>query len=144
MKYDPIMCMMVDDSVKTKDAMFVQLKFSSGRTEGAKLEESEYREYAEALLNKYGEKMVTISKNGKVIATYMNRGKLFNDSNAIDKAIKSCDANWTEAYKEMENVMNKFSMQGISTSIIYDRVKELYMKHKGDPAWETAWQKLNQ
>lgn len=84
MKYDPIMCMMVDDSVKTKDA------------------------------------------------------------NTLDKAIRNCDANWTEAYKEMENVMNKFSMQGISASIIYDRVKELYMKHKGDPAWETAWQKFNQ
>lgn len=84
MKYDPIMCMMVDDTVKTKD------------------------------------------------------------SNTLDKAIKSCDANWAEAYKEMENVMNKFSMQGISVSVIYDRVKELYMKHKGDPAWETAWKKFNQ
>lgn len=92
MKYDPILCMMVDDSVNTKDAMFVQLRFSSGRTEGAKLEESEYREYAEALLKKYGEKMVTLSKNGKVIATYMNRSKLFNDSKIIDEAIRSCDA----------------------------------------------------
>ena len=79
------------DSVETKDAMFVQLRFSSGRTEGAKLEENEYREYAEALLKKYGEKMVTLSKNGKAIATYMNRSKLFNDSNTIDKAIRSCD-----------------------------------------------------
>ena len=79
------------DSVKTKDAMFVQLRFSICRTEGAKLEENEYREYAEALLKKYGEKMVTLSKNGKAIATYMNRSKLFNDSNTIDKAIRSCD-----------------------------------------------------
>ena len=60
----------------------------------------------------------------------------------VDDTVKAKDANWTEAYKEMENVMNKFSMQGISTSIIYDRVKELYTKHKGDPAWETAWQKF--
>lgn len=87
MKYDPIMCMMVDDSVSTKDS---------------------------------------------------------NPEKTLDKAIKSCDANWAEAYKEMENVMNKFSMQGISVSVIYDRVKELYMKHKGDPAWETAWKKFNQ
>lgn len=92
MKYEPIMCMMVNDSVKTEDAMFVQLRFSSGRTEGAKLEENEYREYAEALLKKYGEKMVTLSKNGKAIATYMNRSKLFNDSNTIDRAIRSCDS----------------------------------------------------
>lgn len=87
MRYDPIMCMMVDDSVKTGDAMFVQLKFGSGRTEGAKLEENEYREYAEALLKKYGEKRVTLSKQGKVIVTYTNP----NDSNTIDKAIRSCD-----------------------------------------------------
>lgn len=95
MRYDPILCMMVDDSVNTKDAMFVQLRFSSGRTEGAKLEENEYREYAEALLKKYGEKMVTLSKQGKVIATYLNRSKLFGDSKdskTIDKAIRSCDS----------------------------------------------------
>ena len=87
MKYDPIMCMMVDDSVKMEDAMFVQLKFGSGRTEGAKLEENEYREYAEALLKKYGEKRVTLSKQGKVIVTYTNH----NDSKTIDHAIRSCD-----------------------------------------------------
>ena len=102
MKYDPIMCMMVPDTVKTKDAMFVQLRFSSGRTEGAKLEESEYREYAEALLNKYGEKMVTISKNGKAIATYMNRSKLFKDSNTLDKAIRNCDRDPYE-YETIKN-----------------------------------------
>ena len=88
MKYDPIMCMMVDDSVKAEDAMFVQLKFGSGRTEGAKLEENEYREYAEALLKKYGEKRVTLSKQGKVIVTYTNP----NDSKTIDHAIRMCDA----------------------------------------------------
>ena len=92
MKYDPIMCMMVDDSVKTEDAMFVQLKFGSGRTEGAKLEENEYREYAEALLKKYGEKRVTFSKQGKVIVTYTNP----NDSNTIDHAIRSCDISMYE------------------------------------------------
>ena len=92
MKYDPIMYMMVDDSVKTKDAMFVQLKFGSGRTEGAKLEENEYREYAEALLKKYGEKRVTLSKQGKVIVTYTNP----NDSKTIDHAIRSCDISMYE------------------------------------------------
>ena len=92
MKYDPIMCMMVDDSVKTEDAMFVQLKFGSGRTEGAKLEENEYREYAEALLKKYGEKRVTLSKQGKVIVTYTNP----NDSKTIDHAIRSCDISMYE------------------------------------------------
>ena len=92
MRYDPIMCMIVDDSVKTEDAMFVQLKFGSGRTEGAKLEENEYREYAEALLKKYGEKRVTLSKQGKVIVTYTNP----NDSKTIDHAIRSCDISMYE------------------------------------------------
>ena len=77
----------VHDSIETEDAMFVQLKFGSGRTEGAKLEENEYREYAEALLKKYGEKRVTLSKQGKVIVTYTNP----NDSKTIDKAIRICD-----------------------------------------------------
>ena len=80
------------DSVKTGDAMFVQLKFGSGRTEGAKLEENEYREYAEALLKKYGEKRVTLSKQGKVIVTYTNP----NDSKTIDHAIRSCDISMYE------------------------------------------------
>ena len=91
-RYDPIMCMMVDDSVKTEDAMFVQLKFGSGRTEGAKLEENEYREYAEALLKKYGEKRVTLSKQGQVIVTYTNP----NESKTIDHAIRSCDISMYE------------------------------------------------
>ena len=80
------------DSIETEDAMFVQLKFGSGRTEGAKLEENEYREYAEALLKKYGEKRVTLSKQGKVIVTYTNP----NDSKTLDHAIRSCDGNKIE------------------------------------------------
>ena len=131
-RYDPIMCMMVDEPTKAQDAMpsdlkkagyevgtvekygstyytlvyngkvistspteanivekakkhyanrhgkvqdgilFYQLRFSSGRTEGAKLDESEIRSYAEALLEKYGEKQVAVSRQGKIIATYLN------------------------------------------------------------------------
>lgn len=143
MKYDPIMCMMVDDSVKTKDAeykmkvtSYVINKGQSGEYYGLKNKETNQVLYSAPnnWKSREGAKRWA-EKKGMIYV---------EDSNTLDKAIKSCDANWTEAYKEMENVMNKFSMQGISTSIIYDRVKELYMKHKGDPAWETAWQKLNQ
>ena len=92
----------VRDSVKTEDAMFVQLKFGSGRTEGAKLEENEYREYAEALLKKYGEKRVTLSKQGKVIVTYTNP----NDSKTIDHAIRSCDISMYERiYQEAKDAV---------------------------------------
>ena len=143
MKYDPIMCMMVDDSVKTKDAeykmkvtSYVINKGQSGEYYGLKNKET-------------NQVLYSAPNNWKSIEGAKRwaekKGMIYvEDSNTLDKAIKSCDANWTEAYKEMENVMNKFSIQGISASIIYDRVKELYMKHKGDPAWETAWQKLNQ
>ena len=143
MKYDPIMCMMVDDSVKTKDAeykmkvtSYVINKGQSGEYYGLKNKETNQVLYSDPnnWKSREGAKRWA-EKKGMIYV---------EDSNTLDKAIKSCDANWTEAYKEMEDVMNKFSMQGISTSIIYDRVKELYMKHKGDPAWETAWQKLNQ
>lgn len=143
MKYDPIMCMMVDDSVKTKDAeykmkvtSYVINKGQSGEYYGLKNKETNQVLYSAPnnWKSREGAKRWA-EKKGMIYV---------EDSNTLDKAIKSCDANWTEAYKEMENVMNKFSIQGISASIIYDRVKELYMKHKGDPAWETAWQKLNQ
>nr|DAG64308.1 MAG TPA: hypothetical protein [Caudoviricetes sp.] len=110
MKYDPIMCMMVDDSVKTEDAMFVQLKFGSGRTEGAKLEENEYREYAEALLKKYGEKRVTLSKQGKVIVTYTNP----NDSKTIDHAIRSCDSREDDIADELFDALQQIGKRNIN------------------------------
>lgn len=142
MRYDPIMCMMVDDTFKTKDeeykmkvTSYVINKGQSGEYYGLKNKETNQVLYSAPnnWKSREGAKRWA-EKKGMIYV---------EDSNTIDKAIRNCDANWTEAYKEMENVMNRFSMQGISTSIIYDRVKELYMKHKGDPAWETAWQKFN-
>ena len=77
---------------KAKDELlFYQLQFSSGKTEGAKLDESEIRSYAEALLEKYGEKRVTVSRQGKIVATYFNR-KAHDSASTLDKAIKTCDA----------------------------------------------------
>lgn len=91
-RYDPIMCMMVDEPTKAQDELlFYQLQFGSGKTEGAKLDESEIRSYAEALLEKYGEKRVTVSRRGKIIATYFNR-KAHDSASALDEAIKTCDA----------------------------------------------------
>lgn len=133
-RYDPIMCMLVDEPTKAQDELkikkedglwcvykdgkvvgqsnseagairlyrmfeskaqdeilFYQLRFSSGRTEGAKLDESEIRSYAEALLEKYGEKQVAVSRQGKIVATYFNR-KAHDSASALDKAIKVCDA----------------------------------------------------
>ena len=137
MRYDPIMCMMVDDTVKIKDKKTIDASFNvvyksnTGTMQALVMAASE-KEAEQKVRSREGSKFVSLIGVKKM-----------SDSNTLDNAIKNCDANWAEAYKEMENVMNKFSMQGISASIIYDRVKELYMKHKGDPAWETAWQKFN-
>lgn len=91
-RYDPIMCMLVDEPTKAQDEiLFYQLRFSSGRTEGAKLDESEIRSYAEALLEKYGEKQVAVSRQGKIVATYFNR-KAYDSASALNKAIKTADA----------------------------------------------------
>ena len=93
-RYDPILCMNVPvEKPKVRDEyIYVQLRFASGRTEGAKLEPSSFREYAEALLKKYNEKQVTISKNGRALATYINRS-FDNSASTVDKAIKACDTN---------------------------------------------------
>lgn len=133
MKYDPIMCMMVDDSIKMKDGL-------DDPEKNAGYEMKKEGQYFKVYKNG---RLIAMKSTEEEARREASRHRAVNDSNTLDKAIRNCDANWAEAYKEMENVMNKFSMQGISASIIYDRVKELYMKHKGDPAWETAWQKFN-
>lgn len=98
MKYDPIMCMMVDDSVKTKDA------------------------------NKYVEKAIQLIKEGKgslaILSTLKEMGLTpsdansyyaearsqtgyrNNDSNTIDKAIKMCDYAYGTA--EIKDVNGKW------------------------------------
>ena len=81
MKYDPIMCMMVDDSVKTKDEAFIIEAKKEGRPYKAIVngEEKEIEKY-------YTHKGFTDIKLTKTKGKY---------SNTLDKAIKSCD----EEYK---------------------------------------------
>ena len=157
-RYDPIMCMMVDEPTKAQDELkikkedglwcvykdgkvvgqsnseagairlyhmfeskaqdeilFYQLRFSSGRTEGAKLDESEIRSYAEALLEKYGEKQVAVSRQGKIVATYFNR-KAHDSASTIDKAVKTCDGMFQQIFGKYSSAAKQH----------YDRaVKEL-------------------
>ena len=109
-RYDPIMCMMVDEPTKAQDGiLFYQLRFSSGRTEGAKLDESEIRSYAEALLEKYGEKQVAVSRQGRIVATYFNR-KAHDSASTLDKAIKAADgATGDKLYADVKAIYNLFS-----------------------------------
>lgn len=107
--YDPIMCMMVDKPDKAQDELlFYQLKFGSGKTEGAKLDESEIRSYAEALLEKYDEKRVTVSRQGKIIATYMRN----KDAKAKDRLVKVPD----NKLKEFEANLRSAGFKVVSKS----------------------------
>lgn len=85
MKYDPIMCMMVDDSVKTKDGVGDIINYK-----GYKLE-------------MITPKDVVIYKNGKKIDLSFKYPKSFKeakeridrgefDSKTIDNAIRACDS----------------------------------------------------
>ena len=151
-KYDPILCMMVEDkSTNTRDValpvmqdaiQFVQLRFSSGRTEGAKLDESEYREYAESLLKLYGEKQVTISKNGKVIVTYINRRS--NDS--LSKATRMCklkdaettrDGMFSKTFSKYTNDARWKVQQGLS------ELSKVNDKKQVDPVSQAYVKELN-
>lgn len=97
-RYDPIMCMMVDDSVKTKDA---------NKNEGYKIHKAEirgdklYLTYTDLLYG--GKETASFTKSeakgfltdpwntweGNTKSVMM---KFVKDSKTIDKAIKTCDA----------------------------------------------------
>ena len=82
MKYDPIMCMMVSDSVKTKDGL-------------------DYPEKNAGYEMKKEGQYFKIYKNGKLIGMKSTeeearreaaRHRAANDSNTLDKAIRACDS----------------------------------------------------
>lgn len=78
MKYDPILCMMVDDSVKTKDESFI----IEAKKEGHPYKSIVNGEEKE-LVKYYTHKGFTDIKLTKT------KGK---DSNTIDNAIRACDS----------------------------------------------------
>lgn len=92
MKYDPIMCMMVDDSVKTEDANTLYETFAHGRSKHA------------GVLEMNGKVKVVVwnegdnPRTGKVTVigedTPANRSKaksMLDSASTLDKAIRSCD-----------------------------------------------------
>lgn len=104
MKYDPILCMMVDDSVKTKDG----------------LDDSEKNAGYE--MKKEGQ-YFKVYKNGKLIAMKSteeearreaSRHRAANDFNTIDKAIRSADG-VSEIRKAIGLLKNAMSVLGPSS-----------------------------
>ena len=62
----------MDKAIKACDEeLFYQLRFGSGKVEGIKGDIEYVKKYARELKDKYGEKSVFISRNGKAVASYI-------------------------------------------------------------------------
>ncbi len=95
MKYDPIMCMMVDDSVKTEDAswkawsLYIDGKF----VKSFNSEMPPIKEAKEYMKENHPGKVAKLSRNTGSSSGYVISSK---DSKTIDHAIRSCDVNMYE------------------------------------------------
>lgn len=92
MRYDPIMCMMVDDSVKTEDSNTLYETFAHGKSKHAGVLEMNGK--AKVVVWNEGEN----PRTGKVTVigedTPSNRSKaksMLDSASALDHAIRSCD-----------------------------------------------------
>lgn len=108
MKYDPIMCMMVNDSVKSNDNKTVDSSFnvvykSSTGTMQALVMAANEKEAEQKVRSREGSKFVSLIGVKKM-----------SDSNTLDRAIRNCDdlksdkekalEEYKEAKKEYEKV----------------------------------------
>lgn len=90
MKYDPIMCMMVDDSVKTEDAswkawsLYIDGKF----VKSFNSEMPPIKEAKEYMKENHPDKVAKLSRNTGSSSGYVISSR---DSKTIDHAIRSCD-----------------------------------------------------
>ena len=90
MKYDPIMCMMVDDSVKTEDAswkawsLYIDGKF----VKSFNSEMPPIKEAKEYMKENHPGKVAKLSRNTGSASGYVISSR---DSKTIDHTIRSCD-----------------------------------------------------
>ena len=90
MKYDPIMCMMVDDSVKTEDvswkawSLYIDGKF----VKSFNSEMPPIKEAKEYMKENHPDKVAKLSRNTGSSSGYVISSR---DSKTIDHAIRSCD-----------------------------------------------------
>lgn len=95
MKYDPIMCMMVDDSVKTEDAswkawsLYIDGKF----VKSFNSEMPPIKEAKEYMKENHPGKVAKLSRNTGSASGYVISSR---DSKTIDHAIRSCDISMYE------------------------------------------------
>lgn len=100
MKYDPIMCMMVNDSAKSNDKKTVDASFnvvykSSAGTMQALVMAANEKEAEQKIRSREGSKFVSLIGVKKM-----------SDSKTIDKAIKMCDYAYGTA--EIKDVNGKW------------------------------------
>ena len=95
MRYDPIMCMMVDDSVKTEDAswkawtLYIDGKF----VKSFNSEMPPIKEAKEYMKENHPDKIAKLSRNTGSASGYVISSR---DSKTIDHAIRSCDISMYE------------------------------------------------
>lgn len=145
MKYDPIMCMMVDDSVKTKDANTLYETFAHGRSKHAGVLEMNGK--VKVVIWNEGDNPRTgkVTVIGEDTPANRNKAKSMLDSNTIDHAIRSCDISMYERiYQEakaavggkygiisnlsdLETAINDANRQGEKEDA--KKLKEIYKKY---------------
>ncbi len=104
MKYDPIMCMMVDDSVKTKDGL-------DDPEKNAGYEMKKEGQYFKVYKNG---KLIAMKSTEEEARREASRHRAANDFNTIDKAIRSADG-VSEIRKAIGLLKNAMSVLGPSS-----------------------------
>lgn len=104
MKYDPIMCMMVNDSVKTKDGL-------DDPEKNAGYEMKKEGQYFKVYKNG---KLIAMKSTEEEARREASRHRAANDFNTIDKAIRSADG-VSEIRKAIGLLKNAMSVLGPSS-----------------------------
>lgn len=104
MKYDPILCMMVDDSVKTKDGL-------DDPEKNAGYEMKKEGQYFKVYKNG---KLIAMKSTEEEARREASRHRAANDFNTIDKAIRSADGA-SEIRKAIGLLKNAMSVLGPSS-----------------------------
>ena len=104
MKYDPIMCMMVDDSVKTKDGLYDPEK-------NARYEMKKEGQYFKIYKNG---KLVGMKSTEEEAAREAARHRAANDRKTIDHAIRSCDSREDDIADELFDALQQIGKRNIN------------------------------
>lgn len=89
--YDPIMCMNIPDSVKTKDANTLYETFARGKNKNAGIIEIDGNVVVAVWENGKNPRTDKVAVIGADTPTNRSKAKSMLDCKAIDKAIRNCD-----------------------------------------------------